>query len=346
MGYTGFAGFEEPADAARLVAWINRLRRLKSHAATVRATVDFGPDCLCFGNPRGRPALRSPRMAQTHHNGFRRFRRAVTDGNDALIGLVVASRLALHHFGRRPRRDRDKWLPDLYPSVDEVSRLNLQLDRAKAAIGDSECYLAYMAIPFAVTAYNELLVEVAELLVEDGHAATPRPPGEMMLGQLRTYIAGCGVALPAHPEEMFNLTYFLRNRIIHYAAVEGPAGVTAWNKLTPMQKALWKRVAGRGLPVGYPDQRLDLRAGEARAAFATVRRIGEAMNEALVPLLSRACWALLAARDFRDSHPDYTNRGDIGGTLSAVHKYASQLYGPVGLTRRELETAIRQVPWR
>lgn len=283
-------------------------------------------------------------MAPTHHPAFRKFRRTVADGHDALNGLIVTSRLTLHHLARRPKRDREKFLTDLYPNVPEVPRLNVRFDRALKAIGESERYLAYMAIPFAVTAYNELLVDVANLLIRDGHPAPERLPGELMLGQVRKYVGDRGVAPPSHPQEMFDLTYFLRNRIIHYAAVEGSTGATEWNRLTPAQKVLWKRVAGRALAVGQPDRTLDLGIGEARAAFAMTRRVGDALNEALTPVIGRKTWALVAVEDFRDSHSDYTNRGDIAGVVAAVHKYASQLYAPVGLTRKELEAAVRRVP--
>lgn len=284
-------------------------------------------------------------MARVQHPAFRKFTQAVTEGNDALNGLVAAAFLTRRSLARRPKADATKRLPDIYPGADEIKRFGFRLENASAALLESERALSYMAIPFAVTAYNEFLVDAAELLIRDGRQPPPKPPGEMMLGQVRAYVTAQGVVGPAHDEDLFDYTYWLRNRIVHYAAAEGPAAAQRWNQLTPAQKASWKRVAGRALVTRGPGHRLDLLSGEARAAFATVRRLGGALNEVLATAISKPTWAIVITEDYRSTHPRYTNKpGELTATVASVARYAEHYYGPVTVSKASLRATVAATP--
>ena len=84
---------------------------------------------------------------------------------------------------------------------------------------------------------------------------------------------------------------------------------------------------------------MQLEARDLIPTLAVTKRLSKAINGQLSGVLSRELWAALVVEDYREIEPDrYRDRGK---RLRRVSGLARHLYGDLGLTAEELETAIR-----
>jgi hypothetical protein len=181
--------------------------------------------------------------ALVRHRGFRDFEELSVAANDAALGLLVGARLAGKTLRERLPDEAQRRLGELYSSdqLEDVERFDFRVGAAVRKLEASERELALMAVPFAVSLYNEYLVIAVELLELHGTARPPRAAEQMMLETLMQHLAAkCGVA-PAGPQaELLDLVVKARNRVIHWGARPGQGLIDDWARVSP---ARWLRSA-------------------------------------------------------------------------------------------------------
>src|SRR3546814_5910751 len=108
-----------------------------------------------------------------------------------------------------------------------------------------------------------------------------------------------GATLPEAELRLFHLARRLRNRCLHFGGVAGSRLPSEYRRLPPPARALWERLAGRGLGDLRPDQPIVLAAGELTAVLAVTTRLARDVNRQMQRCLGRDYWAHVVWQDFQ-----------------------------------------------
>ncbi len=278
------------------------------------------------------------------HRGFREVVDLAAGVNDAALGLLVSGQLARFTLGNLDDKAAERKLSDLYPesAVADVSRFDFRAARAITKLKDAEQELCVMAVPFAISLYNEYLVSASDLL-ELAHVARPSKPAEQqMLGQLTGHLKKNGVRVDGEWASLLQLIIAIRNRIVHAAAVPGKGPIAEWSGLQPQARTAWIGVTGRDMPFAGPENRLPWAGPEIRGVFLVVREALRQINLCLQDVLPRDFWADLAVHEMRSTGHQKARRSRSGGDLV---KFANMIgYGPLSLSPAELRDAAAKAP--
>jgi hypothetical protein len=238
--------------------------------------------------------------ALIRHRGFRNVEGLVTKVNDAALGLLVGARVARTALAERGPSAAETRLSELYSEaqVPDVSRFDFRVSAADAKLEEAERELCVMAVPFALSLYNDYLVTVSELL-ELGHLARPsKPAHQMMIGQLENHLRKNKVAVGPNLDPLLQLVKLLRNRIVHSAGIAGEEAISRWESLPYAAKQAWIKVTGQPMPFNGADEQLPWGGPEIRGTFFVVREGLRQINFSLQKVLSREFWADLAIHEY------------------------------------------------
>lgn len=288
-------------------------------------------------------------MAQILFPGWREYKAARTEANDAMMALLVAARIGAHTLESSPARP-NVLLSDLYGSIRGIGRLDVTVGRGGELMGTAERHLAFMGIPFCLAVHDALTQRVIDLLRAGGRDAPAatwkhpyvKKPGEVGLARVHAYISErVGVPLDPTDAELFRLVNRLRNRIVHHAGVANQPLLDEYEAGWSNARPEWESLTGRALSIDA-DGVLQLGESEIVAAFALLDRLAHQINSALhPPVISREFWADVVVEDFRSR-----NRRSFGQPAIRMRKLAGQartFYSSIGLTDADLEAAVGRV---
>jgi hypothetical protein len=304
-------------------------------AIVARASRQEG--CISTVNRMAGMALRFP--------AYRRYREARITSNDAMVALVIASRLGQHVL-RTSAADPDALLPVLFRKLPGVERLNVTAERAAELLESSEQLLAQMAIPYVLSVHEAYLGDAIEMIKDDGKDPKARAwtvawaagAEAIPLADKHAYIAErTGVAMPERELELFELFRLIRNRSIHYAGRAGSRVPTVYRHMSQDAKQRWVRVAGRALNVEPETDLISLGDGDLKLVLATAFSLGVAVNESLAVALSREYWASLVVADFHAGHQSRRNDPQLA---RRVVGFARREYGRLALSEDEIRKAV------
>lgn len=249
---------------------------------------------------------------------YRRHESARIEANDAMVTLLISSRLGRHVLDLF--RGSESYLPEVFPEIDEVRKLNRSISDTRTLMEESERYLALMAIPFVLSIHQEFTLQCVRLLLNQADLDLEPSSLEKMHEYLLS--GSNGGKLDADELSLFQLTRRIRNRILHYGSLAGSGERTVYTQtLNENARELWERRAGRPLSVN-PGEPIGLGAGELFATLAVAKALADATNELLVEELPRERWALMAAEEY----------AQVAGTKKLSQ---SQLRGFAGFCSRQ-----------
>ena len=252
------------------------------------------------------------------------------------MALLVSTRLAALTLDQVSAEHAGEHLPQLFPSVEHVDRLDRPPGDAKALILDAERHFTYMAIPFVLTVYSTFVVDAIRILRDAGIDAGTEDSSRLMLGDLHDYLERIGLSLPQRERELFDFIRLVRNRIVHFRGIEGSALRSSFVGMSSDSKKLWRYLSGGNPPLGTPKEELRLEARHLIPALAVTNHLGEAINVALSQLIPTAAWADTVVRDFMsDSHP-----APQAQRLRKLVGYTRYHYGALGLDESMLGDAL------
>lgn len=238
-----------------------------------------------------------------HYPEYREFEHWRVEANDHAMAALLGLRIAVEQIKSLESGVELRRLPEIFPGVPEIERLNVDPATAAQTFLDAERSLAYMAIPFQLAVYNAYLAKTLSLLQSVGVAQPTRSPSEMSFASLRAaFTQDLKTTTSADHEALLDWVQSLRNRIIHHGGIASARLMQSWKDLRPTAKAIWTRAAGSP-PRLTAGQRADVGAGEIRATLAVTGRLAKDLNRDLARLVPRAVWARIAVDDFQRSHP-------------------------------------------
>ncbi|MGD9796868.1 MAG: hypothetical protein AB7H43_08245 [Acidimicrobiia bacterium] len=276
------------------------------------------------------------RPIKIRYPAFRRFDAARIEANNAMVGLLIGTRLSAHlldsHAGALVL------LPQIYPQVRGVDLLNRTVADAQTQISLSEAHLSTMAIPFLQSVFEDLATETARLCGLRGFAPLPSERGQGLEGTL-VFLERCSRSeFSAVHRHLFTFLRHIRNQIIHGGSMSSALLDTEWSGLPADAKARWVAVARRPYQMGGDASgRIVLEAPELTAALAIGKRMAVEVSGHLGRVLLDRDWAEVVADDYDATVRPLTRRSTL---VRELRSFARREYGPVQPTDASLKAAV------
>jgi hypothetical protein len=257
--------------------------------------------------------------------------------NDDLMAVLMSVRLAGQLLEALPAADQLRFLPDLFPGLPEIRRLNRTATDAALLLRRAETHVAYTGIPFVLAVYQTFLVEVVKMLRSDNQDTNSQDPSKITLDEFHEYLIGCGLPIPITEMQLFDFIRQIRNRIIHFAGTSGSNLRSAYVALPAASRSLWLATSGREFTASGPREPIQLTAQDLIPALAVTKRLSRGLSRELGRMLSRSYWANLVADDYRQASPQ--RFGEQSQRLRRLHGYAHTFYSGLSLSKDELAAA-------
>jgi hypothetical protein len=268
---------------------------------------------------------------------YRTFESSRILANDAMVALLIGSRVADATLAEASVQDAARFLPDIV-TVEEVERLNRTVPDARGLLQASEILLAYMAIPFALAVYQSFAARAVLLLRDAGKDHTEDDPFVMSLHRIQEHLVEIGLNFENDSLALFHLSRRIRNRVVHYAGMPGSRLLGEYRNLSTTCRTRWEDLTGRPLSADPEGAGLILASGEMRAVLAITKGLARELCGNLVEAIGRATWADIAVRDYRSINPQ--RFGEKAQRPRRLRGFTRTLYGPLNLGDEELADAV------
>jgi hypothetical protein len=278
---------------------------------------------------------------EIRHRGWRDFDSVRRRATNAVTGLALGLDLLRLEAETRARegdfRPTGEVLGDKLPAAKAFSFSPADTFPELAVAEEA---LAQMAVPLAVSLYNEYVVDVVELYDGFRRSAPPKAPSSMTLDQLHEYLTDQhGVARVGRQHALLDLLVAVRNSIIHRGGRVSHRVVECCEALPPEALEAWERVASQPFPTVAPGEPLVMGRGEAIASLATADHAASELNREMQRDFTNAFWADLAVAEYRALFPDQWRHplARLNNVVGFVqHEYASAAQ----LAREDLAEAV------
>ena len=263
------------------------------------------------------------------------------EANNAMMAMLAGSRLAMHTLSLTSGSKH--MLPEIFPAVEHIGRMNLKVDSAQKLLADAESHLSAMAVPYALALHEDYvticlkLLQRARLINSQGvKEASPKT-----MHQKFELAASYGLSIVSM--EQFNFLRLLRNAIIHAGGLPSVDLLTLSTSLSSASAKNWEELTG--VPpylLVKPGQPVKLHQGELVAALAITKSLAEQMNEGLQGALPRDVWADLLCEDFAIELSKYKHEQQRARKLPG---YARKNFDVIGLSADEIKKAAQRATW-
>ncbi|MFJ8152512.1 hypothetical protein [Streptomyces sp. NPDC094468] len=278
-------------------------------------------------------------MGIVHFLAYRNYEKSRVEANNAMMAMLAGSRLAEHMLGLASGSER--MLPEIFPAVEHIGRMNLRVDSARRLLADAESHLSAMAVPYALALHEDYvticlkLLQRARLINSQGvKSASPKTMHQK-------FEAAADYSLSSVSVEQFDFLRLLRNAIIHAGGLPSADLLTISRTLSTASVENWEQLTG--IPPSAlvePGRPVILNQSELVAALAITKSLAEQLNEGLQKALPRDIWADLLCDDFRTELSKYTHEHQRTRKLPG---YARKNYGAIGFTSEEIKKATQRM---
>ncbi|MFE0692903.1 hypothetical protein [Streptomyces sp. NPDC058869] len=233
------------------------------------------------------------------YSAFRTWQAMQKRSNNSILALSVGANHARREMDQAP--DPEVRARMLLNAVPLTERLDVTAAEATKIFDSAATDMAFLAIPQVMALHIELCVET---IVECQHFPGRIKEQDNEPGWWKVPLLQKTVRFGEHKTTADHLLDFilkLRNTMMHGAGKVDEDLEKVWKNLPPAAKARWQGLAGRAftyqkvgvLPIlGWP---------EIMATLAVTKESAHEMNGRVLRALTRAQWAEVIARDYRDA---------------------------------------------
>jgi hypothetical protein len=94
---------------------------------------------------------------------YRRYEATRAEANNSMMGLLVGAQLAAHLL--KLTEGSQRLIPEVFPQVAHIGRINLTSEAARGILVDAESHLGAMSVPYVLALHEDFLKTCVELLV-------------------------------------------------------------------------------------------------------------------------------------------------------------------------------------
>jgi len=239
-----------------------------------------------------------PRPPAVKFPGYRVFDESRVEANDAMVALLVGSRLSSHLL--EANAGSSAYLSEIYPAVRGIGRMYRTIDDTSQMLIEAERHLASMAIPYVWATYEELVNSAVKLFEECrmGPTGAERHNG---LPGLHSYLERVSsIEFESDALALAELVRRIRVCIIHNGGRIRADLVDEWNSLAPSARTAWVGFAGHDLDV--TKENLELTDRELVASLATTKWMARQISSLLVAALTAQDWSKAIVDDFLENY--------------------------------------------
>ncbi|WP_411095977.1 hypothetical protein [Streptomyces sp. 020-2-3H-GM] len=233
------------------------------------------------------------------YSAFRTWQAMQKRSNNSILALSVGANHARREMALAP--DPEIRARMLLNAVPLTERLDVTAAEATNIFESAATDMAFLAIPHVMALHIELCVGT---IVECQHF-----PGRIK--QHKQEPGWWGVSLlhktlrfgqhKTTADHLLDFISMLRNRMMHGAGKVDNDLVQAWKDLPPAAKTRWESLTGRPFTYTKIDMPPTLGWPEIMATLAVTKESAYEINGRVRGALTRAQWAEVIARDYRDA---------------------------------------------
>lgn len=276
-------------------------------------------------------------MAILQYPRHRQYDEQRVDANNAVMALLAGSKLATSVL--QLTTGSEHRLAELFPSVEHIERLNLRTDDARLILTDAENHVGAMAIPYVMSIHEDYIVALCQALKDAGVMPASSMEGIGPANMHERLVSTTGGSFTPGTLNLFHFLRLVRNAQIHYAGKTHQALAKFSAAMTAPDEANWMQITSNPLPRYHLGDPLNLSIFELIGTLAVSKRLAEDANEEFQLGLPRAEWIALVVQDWastrRVGNPEMLIRSAAG--------FARHAFGPLALTRTEIETELRRI---
>ncbi|MGF3131878.1 hypothetical protein ACQV4C_11890 [Streptomyces albidoflavus] len=280
-------------------------------------------------------------MSLVHFPEYRAYEQDRIRASDAIMALLAGSRLAENTLQLTAGSTR--LLPEIFPAVPHIRRMNLSTVNAQSLLAEAEKHLSAMAVPYALAIHEDFVHTCFDLLIRAGQMTQGEADSTKAYSMHATFERKVGQGLPQDSMQQFHLIRQMRNAVIHAGGMPEARLIRAAGGLSQSAEYQWIRVTGEhpqtritpGVPVTFSH-------GELILALAVTKRISQEMNYLLRDRLKREVWADICLEDFESQHPTLKH---ISQKRRKLPGFLNTYYSPLNLISSELNSAIQRAGW-
>ncbi|MET8571254.1 hypothetical protein [Streptomyces sp. NPDC004783] len=281
-------------------------------------------------------------MSVVFFSAYRNHENSRIEANNAMMAMLAGSRLAEHMLSLTSGSKR--LLPEIFPAVQHVDRMNLRVDSARVLLSEAEKHLSAMAVPYTLALHEDYVVTCLKLLQRASLINSQGVKAASPKNMHQKFEAAAGASLSPISVEQFNFLRLLRNAIIHAGGLPSSDLMDCTTNFTEVGAEHWERLTGiRPDALVTAGNKITLQQGELVAALAVTKSLADQINVGLQSALPREVWADLLCEEFEmelgDKHKHMNQR------LRKLPGYARQHFGVLRFSKQELEKAAQRATW-
>ncbi|WP_158715760.1 MULTISPECIES: hypothetical protein [Streptomyces] len=232
------------------------------------------------------------------YSAFRTWQAMQKRSNNSILALSVGA----HHIQQDMNQAPDPKIraSTLLNAVPQTERLDITAVDAAKIFGSAAADMAILAIPQVMALHIELCVgTIVECQRFPPLITKQSAPGGWSVPALHETLRFGKAETVADELLGFCLTW--RNAMMHGAGKVNKKLVNRWNRLSPAAVARWESLAGRPFTYTKVDMPPTLGWPEIMATLAVTKESAYEINGRVRGALTRAQWAEVIARDYRDA---------------------------------------------
>ncbi|WP_330449762.1 hypothetical protein [Streptomyces anulatus] len=232
------------------------------------------------------------------YSAFRTWQAMHKRSNNSILALSVGA----YHIQKEMNQAPDPKIraSTLLNAVPQTERLDVTVADATKIFGSAAADMAVLAIPQVMALHIELCVGTIKECQRFPALINKRSdPSDWSVPTLHETLRFGKAETVA--DELLGFCLKWRNAMMHGAGKVNRKLINRWNRLSPAAVARWESLAGRPFTYTKVDMPPTLGWPEIMATLAVTKESAYEINGRVRGTLTRAQWAEVIARDYRDS---------------------------------------------
>lgn len=275
-------------------------------------------------------------MAVVRFAAYRQYEESRVEASNALMALLAGAQLANHLL--KLNEGSDRLLPEVYPNVPHIGRVNLKADTAAEILRSADTHLGAMSVPYALAIHEDYMRACLDLLVKASLLTSTKAKANSAEQHATMESATGGTFDPVSLSQLTTLRH-MRNARIHNGSRASRPLIEQLSTWPTGAEAGWVKVTSRSPRFLAEGDVVEFGHGEMLLALAVTTRLDRQANEILQTSLPRPMWLNMVVDDLLDANPSALTRSDA---LRKARGIARHHYEALKLTDAEIETAIRK----
>lgn len=269
---------------------------------------------------------------------YRNHKELISQANNAMMALLAGSQLASNTL--ELTRGSKRLLPEIFPEVAHISRINLRVSDAADLLQAAETHLGAMAVPYALALHEDFVFATLDLLRVAGLCGKTAIEKASAKTMHELFASRSGTVFQLELLEEFHVLRLMRNSLIHAGGAPSEELTSYVSTLAETTLRYWEEATGRDIRAVIGGDSLAFGHRELITSLAITRRLAKDITLGLQRSLPREAWADVVVADFV-AHHGWPRNPSLH--LRKLSGWARHYYAALALSETELEEARHRI---